>query len=318
MARTAAGHRRLRHELFLYRWAVDLLEFVVPLARAGVAAEEPTLLLLRADTAQAVRHLVGPSPYLTVEPALEQPGQPAQHVTTAGSTLPSYARVVHQEPVIAPAQWPEWRRLEAVLNLVVRHCDTWAVCAYDQHPLTAKMVEDLYATHPLIGQDGQHRRNDRYRHPVNFLVRNSNDPPDPIERTPPAVALVGPSAATARAAVKWFSHQQLPSQEIDKLIYATHEAVTNALQHGSPPTVLRLWAQPGRVTVTLKDAGPGPTDPVAGPLSAEPSTHPADAPFAGPALGLWFIYQLVDVSRRSEPSGYTVRLTVTRPDNHAG
>ena len=62
MARTAAGHRRLRHELFLYRWAVDLLEFVVPLARDGVAAEEPTLLLLRADTAQAVLHQVGPSP----------------------------------------------------------------------------------------------------------------------------------------------------------------------------------------------------------------------------------------------------------------
>jgi hypothetical protein len=51
MARTAAGHRSLRHELFLYRWAVDLLEFVVPLARDGVAPEEPTLLLLRADTA---------------------------------------------------------------------------------------------------------------------------------------------------------------------------------------------------------------------------------------------------------------------------
>jgi hypothetical protein len=52
MARTATGHRSLRHKLFLYRWVVDLLEFVVPLAGDGVAAEEPTLLLLRADTAQ--------------------------------------------------------------------------------------------------------------------------------------------------------------------------------------------------------------------------------------------------------------------------
>ena len=321
MARTAAGPRSFRHELFLYRWAVDLLEFVVPVARDGVAAEEPTLLLLRADTAQAVLHQVGPSPYLTVEPALEQPGRPAQHVTTAGSMLPCYARVVHQEPVIAPSQWPEWRRLEAVLNLVLRHYDTWAVCAYDQHTLAANMVEDLQATHPLIGQDGHHRRNDRYRHPVNFLGRNSDDPPDPIERTPPAVELVDPSAATARAAVKWFSHQQLPGQEIDKLIYATHEAVTNALQHGRPPTVLRLWAQPGRVTVTVTDAGPGPTDPLADPLAApvstEPPTDSADDPFPGPALGLWLIHQLVDVTRRSEPSGYTICLTATHPDDHA-
>ena len=54
MARTAAGQRSFRHELFLYRSAVDLLEFVVPLARDGVVAEELTLLLLRAATAQAV------------------------------------------------------------------------------------------------------------------------------------------------------------------------------------------------------------------------------------------------------------------------
>jgi hypothetical protein len=205
MTRTGAGLRGFRHELLLYRSAEDLVEFVVPLARDGVAAEEPTLLLLRDDTAQAVLHQVGPSPYLTVEPALAQPARADQHVSTARSLLPDYARVVHQEPVIGPSQWPEWRRLEAVLNLALRHHDTWAVCAYDRRTLAADMVEDLYATHPLVGEDRGHRCNDRYRHPVNFLVRHSDDPADPIERTPPAIELVDPSPATARATVKWFS-----------------------------------------------------------------------------------------------------------------
>ena len=215
MTNTVTGQRDFRHELFLYRSVEDLLEFVVPLAQDGVAAEEPTLLLLRADAAQAVRHEVEGSPYLTVEPAA-QPGRPAPQVSAAGSMPPSYARVVHQEPAIASAQWPEWRRQEAVLNLALRHHDTWAVCAYDRHTLTAGMVDDLDATHPVIGQDGEHRRNERYQHPVNFLVQHSEDPPDPIERTPPAVELVDPSPATARATVKWFAHQWLPSQEIDK------------------------------------------------------------------------------------------------------
>ena len=318
MASTATGHRSFRHELFLYHSSLDLLGFVVQLARDGVAAEEPTLLLLRADTARAVLHQVGRSPYLTVEPALGQPGRPPEHVATAGSMLPEYARVIHQEPVIAPSHWPEWRRLEAVLNLALRHYDTWAVCAYDQHTLTSNMIEDLYATHPLIGQGGHHRRNDRYRHPVDFLVRNSDDPPDPIEGTPPAVELVDPSPVTARAAVKWFAHEWLPSQKVDKLVYATHEAVTNALQHGRPPTVLRLWPQPGLVTVTVTDTGPGPTDPLANPLATEPPTDSADGPFTGPALGLWLIHQLVDVTRRSDPSGYTVRLTATHPNDGAG
>jgi anti-sigma regulatory factor (Ser/Thr protein kinase) len=313
---TVAGRRGFRHELFLYRSTEDLLEFVAPLARDGVAAEELTLLLLRPDTAQAVLHQVGPSPYLAVEPALAQPGRPAQHVSTAGAMLPRYARVVHQEPVIAPSQWPEWRRLEAALNLALRHYDTWAVCAYDRRALAPDMVADLHATHPWIGQDGEHRRNDRYQHPVNFLVRHSGDPPDPIERTPPAVELVDPSAVTARATVKWFAHRRLPDQEIDKLIFATHEAVTNALRHGQPPIVLRLWAQPGRVTVTVTDAGPGPSDPLVGLLRSGPTTGSASGLPADPGLGLWLVHQLVDVTRRNDPDGYTIGLTATHPDTH--
>src|SRR5690348_1014046 len=51
MTSIVTGHRSFRHELCLYRSAENLLEFVVPLARDGVAREEPTLLLLRADAA---------------------------------------------------------------------------------------------------------------------------------------------------------------------------------------------------------------------------------------------------------------------------
>lgn len=163
MTSITTGHRRFRHELFLYRSAEDLVEFVVPWARDGVAAEEPTLLLLDVEVAEAVLREVGPSPYLTPEPALVEPGTPAQHVSAASALVPSYARVVHQEPVIAPSQWPEWRRLEAVLNLALRHYDTWAICAYNQRTLSPDMVSDLHATHPLIAQDGEHRRNDSYR-----------------------------------------------------------------------------------------------------------------------------------------------------------
>src|SRR6478735_6428040 len=76
----AAGQRGFRHELLLHRSTQELVEFVVPMAREGVAALEPTLLLVRPDTAEAVLHQVGPSPYLTVQPALTEPGRPAVHV----------------------------------------------------------------------------------------------------------------------------------------------------------------------------------------------------------------------------------------------
>jgi hypothetical protein len=44
---TAAGQRGFRHELLLYDSTAELLEFVVPMVRDGVAAQEPTLLLVR-------------------------------------------------------------------------------------------------------------------------------------------------------------------------------------------------------------------------------------------------------------------------------
>jgi anti-sigma regulatory factor (Ser/Thr protein kinase) len=318
---TAAGQRGFRHELFLHHSTAELLEFVVPIVRDGVAADEPTLLLVRPDTAEAVQHLVGPSPYLTIQPALTGPGRPALHVRAAGPTLAGYARVVHQEPVIPPRQWPEWRRLEAVLNIVLRPHDTWAVCAYDVRTLTDEMIADLRATHPLIthAHHQRHLRNDRYQHPIDFLEEHGDHPPDPVERTTPAVELVDPSPAAARATVAGVARRhRLPTSEIDNLVFATHEALTNALLHGRPPTVLRLWAQPVRVTVTVTDTGPGPTDPLVGLLPPDHANDldPADRP--RPGLGLWLSHQLVDVAHRRHPGGYTIRLAVTAPAEPSG
>ncbi|WP_311560566.1 sensor histidine kinase [Pseudonocardia charpentierae] len=292
----------------MHRSPEELLEFVVPFAADGVAAEEPTLLLVRPDTAASVLHRVGPSPYLTYQPALTHPGRPAMHLRAAPPMLSGYARVIHQEPVIPPPQWPEWRRLEAALNLALGHHNTWAVCAYDQRSLTAGMVEDLHATHPLIGHPArrrhgaEHRRNDYYQDPTTFLGHTPDTPPDPTELTTPTVELVDPSPATARATVHWYASQQrLPTAEVDNLVIATHEVLANAIVHGRPPTVLRLWAQLDRITVTVTDTGPGPTDPFVGLLPPELSNSSG--------LGLWLSHQLVDITRR-HPHGNTVRLAI--------
>ncbi len=310
---TAPGQRGFRHELVLHRSTAELLEFVLPLVRDGVAAEEPTLLLVRPDTAAAVQHLVGPSPYLTIASALTGSGRPARHLRAARPMLAGYARVVHQEPGIPPTQWPAWGRLEAVLNIVLRPHDTWAVCAYDRRALTDEMTADLHATHPLLTHHHQrHQTNDRYQDPFEFLDQHRNHPPDPVERTAPTVEVIDPSPATARATVAGLArHHRLPPGETDNLVFATHEAVTNALLHGRPPTVLRLWAQPDRVTVTVTDTGPGPADPLVGLLPPDPANRHGPGHEAG--FGLWLSHQLVDVTHRRHPDGYTIRLAAPTP-----
>ena len=303
------------HELVLHGANEEMLEFVLPFVRDGLAAEEPTLLLVRPETAATVLDSVGPSPYLLLLPAQGQPGRPASDLRATETLLTGYGlgtsqvRIVNQEPVVPEAQWHEWRRLEAVVNLALRRHNTWAVCVYDRRPLTDEMVEDLYATHHLTGQGDHHRRNDRYQDPVEFISKHQDAPPDPVERETPSAQLVDPSPATARAAVAGFARQtRLPGPEIENIVLAAHEAVSNAILHGRPPVVLRLWVRPAGLTVTVTDTGPGPTDPFVGLLPPEHSN--------GAGLGLWISHQLVDITHRRHPDGYTVRLaTAALPVN---
>ena len=88
--------------------------------------------------------------------------------------------------------------------------------------------------------------------------------------------------------------------------------------------MLRLWAQPHWVTVTVTDTGPGPTDPLVGLLPPDPANdrHPdhghGHRPGHALGLGLWLSHQLLDVTHRRHPDGYTIRLTATHPAEPSG
>ena len=305
------------HELVLHSSTEEMLEFIVPFVQDGVAAGEPTLLAVRPETAEAVLGAVGASPYLVVLPAIGQPGRAASDLRATDALLNDYsaktsrARVLNQEPTVPGSHWHEWRRLEAIVNLALRDHQAWAVCVYDRHALTLDRVEDLRATHPLIWSGGKHLRNARYLDPVNFIGKHMDAPPDPVEELTPSTEFLNPSPATARAAVADFTTQaRLLAPDSENLVIATSEVVANAIVHGRPPIVLRLWTQPGRVTVTVTDIGNGPTDPFVGLL---PAGHPGQEP-GEPGLGLWISHQLVDITHRRHSGGYTVRLTAIHPD----
>jgi anti-sigma regulatory factor (Ser/Thr protein kinase) len=301
-----------RHELVMHSSTEEMIEFVVPFARDGIAAGDPTLLLVRPETAAAVLDCVGRSAHLTLLPALGQPGRAASDLRATDALLAGYAgkptrvRILNQEPLVPDAQWHEWRRLEAAVNLLLRQYDAWAVCVYDRRILSSNMAEDLYATHPWIGRRCQHVRNDRYQDPVEFIGKHMDAPPDPVEESTPSAELTDPTPAVARAAVAAAAiHSRLPADEVENAVVATHEAVSNAILHGSPPVVLRLWTQPRRLTITVTDAGAGPTNPFLGLL-------PPGRPY-GAELGLWISHQLTDITHRRHRGGYTIRITATPP-----
>jgi len=301
------------HELFLHTSTDEMLDFVIPFAQEGVAAGEPTLLAVRAATAAAVLNGLGPSPYLTVLPVIGQPGRPASDLRATDALLADYAakaprvRILNQEPIVPAEHWHEWRRLEAVVNLALAHHNAWGVCLYDRHTLTAEQANDLCAMHPLMWSGGQHHTNNRYQDPAEFISKHANAPPDSVEQTAPTVELTDPSPATARATVTGCTqHSGLPVAEVEGLILATNEAVVNAIVHGKPPIVLRIWTQPDQVTVTVTDTGTGPTDPFVGLLPPDTAE--------GRGLGLWISHQLIHVTHHRHPDGYTIRISANHGD----
>jgi anti-sigma regulatory factor (Ser/Thr protein kinase) len=308
-ARSTAG---FTHELLLHDSLEEMLAFVVPFVRDGVAAQEPTLLLLRPETAATVLPVVPPSPYLTVLPALGWSGPPARGLRAADTLLAGYGpgvprvRMLNEEPIVPDAQWHEWRRLEAAVNVALGRHQAWLVCSYDCRALDDDRVADLGASHQLVGRGDQHRSSEQYHDPSDFLAKHFDAPPDPVEATPPAAELVNPSPSTARAAVVGFARLGgVPALNMENMVLAVSETVGNALRHGRPPVLMRLWVQPNRITVTVTDTGPGPADPFVGLL---PPEHPRVA-----GLGLWLSHQLVDITHRRHPDGYTACLSTFYP-----
>lgn len=85
------------------------------------------------------------------------------------------------------------------------------------------------------------------------------------------------------------------------------EAVGNAILHGRPPVLVRGWGRPGRVVISVRDAGEGPSDPLVGLLPGDP-----DARDGG--LGLWIAHQLCPETALSSTSGgFTVRFAAGEP-----
>lgn len=317
----AIDRSRFQHELVLHSSTEEMVEFIVPFVQDGVTAGEPTLLAVRPETAEAVLATVGPSPYLVVLPAIGQPGRAAADLRATDALLTDHSakasrvRILNQEPTVPGSHWHEWRRLEAIVNLGLRDHQAWAVCVYDRNALTVDQAEDLRATHPLIWSGAEHLCNARYQDPITFIGKHMDAPADPVEELTPSTEFLNPSPATARAAVADFTAEAgMLAPDSENLVIATSEAVANAIMHGRPPVVLRLWTQPGRVTVTVTDIGTGPTDPFVGLL---PAGHPGQQP-GEPGLGLWISHQLVDITHRRHSGGYTVRLTATHRDAAPG
>ncbi|MET7403641.1 anti-sigma factor RsbA family regulatory protein [Dactylosporangium sp. NPDC005572] len=313
----AAGHPGYFHEAIRYDTDEHLLAVVVPFLLGGVAAGEPTMVVLGERTAGLVRAALPagcPVGFLTAGELYTRPAGTirAYRQLLAGHTDAGAGqiRIAGELPPEAhAATWDWWARYESAINHAYDGFPLWSMCAYDERTTPPAVLADVARTHPRTARpDGRHEPNPQYTRPEEFLLEHRPPVADPIQAGPPVAELVGPTPAEAREAVRTGTPDDFDElDDLDDLALAVSEIVTNAHLYGRPPVRMRVWAGAGRVVVTVADGGPGPAYPFAGLL-------PTGGSDASAGFGLWIAHQACDhVSLSRSADGFTVRLTQRAP-----
>jgi anti-sigma regulatory factor (Ser/Thr protein kinase) len=299
------------HAALVYRSEQELLAAVVPAVDEGIAAGEPTLMMMDPRTAEMVRSaLAEPSAVSFLDQSRYT--NPAAAVRQFQELVParvadgaSRVRVVAEmSPLGTGDTWEWWARYEAAVTEACADLPMTSTCCYDSRVVTPDVLDDVVRAHPyLAGGDGARAANPRHDDPERFVRgRGPERGADPVESTPPLVDLTDPSSRAARHAVLEVADRaRLERAEVDGFLIGVSETVANAICHGRPPVRLRLWSVPGRMVATVGDRGPGPRDPSAGLL---PTASSASA-----GVGLWLAHQMCGLLTLGyHDEGFTVRI----------
>lgn len=307
----AAGHDGYFHEALCYSSDEELLATAVPFLLDGSAAGEPTLVTLGERAAALVRSALPAGTgveFLSDGAVYSRPTAAirAYRRLLAGHTAAGarQIRIVGEVPMAAAgAGWDWWARYESAINHAYDDFPLWSMCIYDRRTTPAEMLVEVARTHPRTAlRDGTHSPSATYVDPATYLTEPRPVAPDPLQAAPPIAELAAPTPASARVAVRAANTGIVGDDDLDDLVVAVSEAVTNAMVHGAAPVRMRVWAGEGRIVVTISDAGAGPADPFAGMM---PATDRATG-----GRGLWIVHQSCNhVTAESSPDGYTLRLT---------
>ncbi|MFD1151972.1 anti-sigma factor RsbA family regulatory protein [Saccharothrix hoggarensis] len=303
----AQGHVGYFHEAAFYGSDDDFRSVVVPFLDGGVAAGEPVVVACHAANERLIRDAVADPSAIVFLHGDEHYERPTEAILALRKLFAEYAgapqiRVMGDVPHPGVgASWDWWARYEVSITEVFAEVPVWGLCPYDLRTAPPRVVADVLSAHPhVVAPDGAHVPNESYRSSWTW----PEVPPTGLEADPPLVELVDPAPAEARRAVTAAcAGARLSRDEVDDIVYAASEAVTNAQCHGVPPVRVRVWAGPTSVLVAVTDRGEGPRSPVAGLVPTDLTTT------AG--VGLWLTHRTCrEVLMGRDAEGYTIRLTV--------
>ena len=306
-ARESAAYR---HEAFFYATEEDFVDGCASFVEAGLAAGEPTLVVLGARKLDLLRERLGARTEEVQFADMAKVGaNPARIIPAWREFVDRHAGSARRlrgigEPIWAarsPAELVECQRHESLLNLAF--ADTpgfYLMCPYDTAALDAHVLDEACRSHPHLVSDGTAAQSDRYRD-LELVAAPFDDPlPEPAMRPDARVFQAGTLVAMRQLVSGHARAAGLGSEAIEDLVLAVDEVATNSVIHGGGGGILRVWPEGDALICEIQDKG-RIEDPLAGrrePAAGQPGGY-----------GLWLANQLCDlVQVRTSPNGSAVRL----------
>jgi anti-sigma regulatory factor (Ser/Thr protein kinase) len=310
-----AGRARERdgealHALLRYDSPESLCARAVPYVREGLDRGEAVMAVVSAEAAQVLSSALGDDAagvgwqaedvsYGRLGVMFEGFRRFMGEQRAAGVPL----RLLTQNDALSTEErMAAYLRFEAMANEVYRPYGYRWACLYDTRAHSTPTLRQVSQVHPrLLEPGGREIPNDDYLEPSAYLARSGPPPPPPAEvQLDLPVTDPGQLVVVRRLLRRWADLHEM-GEHTDDVVSAVGEAVTNGLQHGTPPVRVRAWTADGLARVQVHDRG----------LASIPATvgYHRPPPEATRGYGLWVARQLADVvTTHTDRGGTTITL----------
>jgi hypothetical protein len=294
-----------KHEAFLYAGDDEFVAGLSAFIRDGLAAEEPTLVVVGARKVDLLREELGEDSaqvqFADMAAVGRNPARiiPAWQTFVSRNAAPGVRLRGIGEPIFPERgadELVEAHRHEALLNLAFLDTSSfWLACPYDVNALPDAVIEEARRNHPHVSSRGESDENGLYLG-LEALSAPFDAPLSPRPRDAAEIAFDSSSLdALAPLVAERAREAGLGvSRRIDLVV-----AVSEMARSGHEGFVY-LWRDGSRILCEIHGRG-GLDDPLADRLLPAEDVH----------LGLWVANQLCDlVQVRTHPGGMTARLHV--------
>jgi AcrR family transcriptional regulator len=251
----SATETRLVHEALVYSSDEEFVERVVPFLHDGLAASDPTTVVLTPSKSALLREALGQDAQrVSFADATTMYRRPAATIAEYRRYLDTEltrpgvdsVRVIAEIPLeLTGEEYAEWMRYESMFNRGFAGYPLWVVCGYDTRARPEQIVDEALRTHPIVSTRGSRNTNADYVETDKFLgppVRREGERADfgvnPLSRLTVAKEsdldqVYRVVAAAARAA-------GLAPSIVDDVTLAAAELARDALRGGDGETSVQV------------------------------------------------------------------------------